>query len=73
MSAIREPRGRAGTRGGSERAADEMIDEERQRLDDADMTWWPETPVIYEVNTAIWLGDLFVALPPWGCHLLAMR
>ena len=35
-----------------------MIDEERQRLDDADLTGWPEKPVIYEVNTAIWLGDL---------------
>ncbi len=35
-----------------------MIDEERQRLDDADLTGWPEKPVIYEINTAIWLGDL---------------
>jgi hypothetical protein len=35
-----------------------MIDEERQRTDDADLTGWPEKPVIYEVNTAIWLGDL---------------
>ena len=31
--------------------------------------------VIYEIGTAIWLADqgLFVALPPWGCHLLAVR
>jgi hypothetical protein len=112
-----------------------MVDEERQRRGDADMTGWPARPVIYEVNTAIWpaeksrvagrrvtladvpasawdevtpagvdavwlmgvwerspaglelananaglqasftdaLQGLFVALPPWGCHLLAMR
>ena len=24
----------------------------------AGVNGWPETPVIYEVNTAIWLGDL---------------
>ena len=36
----------------------DMVDEERQRLDDADMTGWPDKPVIYEINTAIWLGDL---------------
>ncbi len=35
-----------------------MVDEERQRLDEADLTGWPGRPVIYEVNTAIWLGDL---------------
>lgn len=35
-----------------------MIDEERQPLDHADLTGWPEKPVIYEINTAIWLGDL---------------
>lgn len=35
-----------------------MIDDERQQPDDADLTGWPEKPVIYEVNTAIWLGDL---------------
>src|SRR5580692_8834238 len=35
-----------------------MTDEERQRPDDADLTGWPEKPVIYEVNTAIWLADL---------------
>jgi len=35
-----------------------MADGERQRLDDADRTGWPDRPVIYEVNTAIWLGDL---------------
>jgi hypothetical protein len=31
--------------------------------------------VIYEINTAIWLAGqgLFVALPPWGCHLLTLR
>jgi hypothetical protein len=46
------------TRGGSERTADDMIDDERHRLDDADLTGWPERPVIYEINTAIWLGDL---------------
>ena len=22
------------------------------------MTGWPDKPVIYEINTAIWLGDL---------------
>src|SRR5271170_6431617 len=57
LLAICEPRvGR--TRGGSERTADDMTDDERHRLDDADLTGWPERPVIYEVNTAIWLGDL---------------
>src|SRR5271155_2209255 len=46
------------TRGGSEPTANDMTDEERQRCGDADMTGWPEKPVIYEVNNAIWLGDL---------------
>ena len=22
------------------------------------MTGWPEKPVIYEINTAVWLGEL---------------
>ena len=35
-----------------------MIDEKHQRPDDADLTGWPDRPVIYEVNTAIWLADL---------------
>ena len=34
-----------------------MIDKERQRPDDADPAGWPDRPVIYEVNTAIWLGE----------------
>ena len=35
-----------------------MIDEKHQRPDDTDLTGWPDRPVIYEVNTAIWLADL---------------
>jgi len=35
-----------------------MVDEGRQRPDDADTTGWPHQPVIYEINTAIWLGEL---------------
>src|SRR5580658_10848204 len=58
MPAIREPRVGPELGGGSERTANDMIDEERQRPDDADLTGWAEKPVIYEVNTAIWLGDL---------------
>ena len=38
--------------------ANDMVDEEHQRPDDADLSGWPDRPVIYEVNTAIWLGDL---------------
>ena len=36
-----------------------MVNAERQRLEDAGpMTGWPDRPVIYEVNTAVWLADL---------------
>src|ERR1035438_10336039 len=37
--------------------ANDMVDQERSLRDDADMTGWPHRPVIYEVNTAIWLGE----------------
>ncbi len=36
----------------------DMVDEDRQQRDDADLTGWPHRPVIYEINTAIWLADL---------------
>ena len=37
----------------------DMVHGERQRPDDDDMRGgWPDKPVIYEINTAIWLGDL---------------
>ena len=35
----------------------DMVIEDRQRPG-APMTGWPAKPVIYEINTAIWLGDL---------------
>src|ERR1700743_3206183 len=36
----------------------DMVDKDRQRRGDADMTGWPDRPVIYEIKTAIWLADL---------------
>jgi hypothetical protein len=36
----------------------DLADQERSLPDDADLTGWPHRPVIYEVNTAIWLAEL---------------
>ena len=34
-----------------------MVSADQQQLEDA-VTGWPARPVIYEINTAVWLGEL---------------
>ena len=35
-----------------------MSGADQQQLDEGAVTGWPARPVIYEINTAIWLSEL---------------